>query len=501
MALLVWQHSGETRASKSAMWGDPGLKERRPGGRTRGCRNARYVAPVQAHVVFRHGARSPFQDSPDAPNIWVRQGAFSALPAMLHASRAERAAVTDIRLVRCQAPDLRAKAARLPLKLQLIDYATGEKLPLAHILGSNAPLGLSEKSLGGGLQCGMLTVAGLDQAHELGHRMGEIYVKSGFVHYVTDVQLRCSLTPRTLETLFGCLSGMFPFDCQFPDVHPVIVGKKGVGSGHTDWLNVAIESCPRLKELFMEGVRQWNGDTMPQEVAAFMDSCIANTQLDKVGGDARKYGVIAWRDFTSCRLGSGLKLQGGVTTELYDKIDEMAARQAGSWFMGGLQRPPGRREETLRLSHGRTLAEIVQHLNAARQGERGPKLVLYSAHDWTVMPLMMMLSDPASPPRWPRFCSDLRIEMVRERSGAKNYFVRAFYCSGTQGKGLGWGPSERVHIMGEEGGELVELSKFCELVRVFMPADVDRECACSPEKGTSIGALPASLTADDFAEE
>jgi hypothetical protein len=58
-----------------------------------------------------------------------------------------------------------------------------------------------------------------------------------------------------------------------------------------------------------------------------------------------------------------------------------------------------------------------------------------------------------------------------------------------------------VHIMGEEGGELVELSKFCELVRVFMPADVDRECACSPEKGTSIGALPASLTADDFAEE
>jgi hypothetical protein len=55
--------------------------------------------------------------------------------------------------------------------------------------------------------------------------------------------------------------------------------------------------------------------------------------------------------------------------------------------------------------------------------------------------------------------------------------------------------------MGEEGGELVELSKFCELVRVFMPADVDRECACSPEKGTSIGALPASLTADDFAEE
>jgi hypothetical protein len=377
---------------------------------------------------------------------------------------------------------LRAKAARLPSKLHLIDYATGDKLPLSHIMGSSAPLeGLShEKKLGGGMQCGMLTAAGLDQAHELGQRLQEMYVKTGFVRSAADMRLRCSLTSRTLETLFGCLSGMFPGD---PDECPVVVGKIGVGSQHTDWLNFAMSSCPRLKELFMDGVRAWNGDTMPEHVATFMQDCVKTTQLENLEGDVRKYGVIAWRDFASCRLGSGLELQGGVTRDLYDEIDRLAAQQVASWFSGGLQHSPALREETLRLAHGRTLAEIVEQLNAAPQGG-APKIVLYSAHDWTVMPLMMMLSAPSAPPRWPRFCSDLRIELLRERSGARAYFVRAFYSPGTQGKGLGWAPSERVQILGQAGGDLVELSQFCELVRAFMPANFDQECACTQEPGT-----------------
>ena len=40
---------------------------------------------TQAHVVFRHGARSPFQDSPDAPKIWVATCPSRACP---NASRA-----------------------------------------------------------------------------------------------------------------------------------------------------------------------------------------------------------------------------------------------------------------------------------------------------------------------------------------------------------------------------------------------------------------------------
>ena len=67
-------------------------------------------------------------------------------------------------------------------------------------------------------------------------------------------------------------------------------------------------------------------------------------------------GVSAW---ISCRLGSGLPLQPGVTWPLFERIDAFAAQQAASWFMGGLERGLDTRRETLSLAHGRTLAEVV----------------------------------------------------------------------------------------------------------------------------------------------
>ena len=55
---------------------------------------------------------------------------------------------------------------------------------------------------------------------------------------------------------------------------------------------------------------------------------------------------------------------------------------------------------TLPLTH-----EQVGHLRHAASGAApAPKLVLYSAHDWTVMPLLMILSDASASAPWPRFC-------------------------------------------------------------------------------------------------
>ena len=105
-------------------------------------------------------------------------------------------------------------------------------------------------------------------------------------------------------------------------------------------------------------------------------------------------------------------------------------------------------------------------------------MVLYSAHDWTVMPLLMMLSDPIESTPWPSYCSTLRFELLRQRSGARKYFVRVFYCNGTHGKDQPWAPERQVSIMGSKGGNLVELSKFCSLVSPFLPGDYDQECEC-----------------------
>ena len=37
---------------------------------------------------------------------------------------------------------------------------------------------------------------------------------------------------------------------------------------------------------------------------------------------------------------------------------------------------------------------------------------------------------------------DLRVELLRDRSGSDEHFVRVFYCGGTQGKGMPWAASQ-----------------------------------------------------------
>ena len=234
---------------------------------------------VQAHVVFRHGARSPFNDSPDAPGIW--------------------------------APSLRAKASKLPQTFQLVDSVSGAKRPLSHAMGGSAGAAdrsiTEERALGGGLNCGMLTEPGLEQARLLGKRLREAYVETGLVSEPGEVLLRSSLTARTIETLFGCVTALFPEAVAAGKTFDVVVGEKGVGSKHTDWINVSLDACPRLMRLFNEGVKQWNGARMPADVAAFMATCQKTPGWSlETAGDARKYGIIAWRDWISCRLGSGM---------------------------------------------------------------------------------------------------------------------------------------------------------------------------------------------------
>ena len=99
------------------------------------------------------------------------------------------------------------------------------------------------------------------------------------------------------------------------------------GSEHTDWINVSIDSCPRLLQLFEHGVKMWNGKTMPEKASKFMQTCLETTGLQLISGDAKKYGIIAWRDWASCRLGSGLALQPGVDMKLFEQLDSVAAEQ------------------------------------------------------------------------------------------------------------------------------------------------------------------------------
>ena len=179
-----------------------------------GAIKAAHLELVHAQVLFRHGARAPFQDSPEDPKIW-------------------RAT-------------LRSDVGSLP-SLILQHLRTGERVDASMLRNSN--FSPTENLLGGGLEKGTLTDAGIRQARSLGRRLGERYRAAGIVagHHEKEVLLRSSFTKRTVETMQGVVAGMFPDNATAP--MRVLVGSNGEGSAHTDYLHHHPDCCARFKKL------------------------------------------------------------------------------------------------------------------------------------------------------------------------------------------------------------------------------------------------------------
>lgn len=147
-------------------------------------------------------------------------------------------------------------------------------------------------NLKGGAGRGVLTKAGLLQGVELGSVLRERYMTSngGLVKSADDVLLRCSLTTRTVETLQGVLQGAFPNDRS--RTFDVLVGKRGNGSAHTDFLNFNTPCCSRLDQLYGQAVAEWSDDRKPHYVRDLvhkLEKQIEGTALTK-SGHAQKYG-------------------------------------------------------------------------------------------------------------------------------------------------------------------------------------------------------------------
>jgi len=291
-----------------------------------------------------------------------------------------------------------------------------------------------------------------------------------------EVVLRSSFTKRTIETLQGVMSGIFPADALARKPIVVHVGSNGQGTGHTDYLHHHPECCARYKFLLGRGVKGWNGTRMPAPSQNLVDRMKA-LGMGFEEHHIKLYGILAWRDMLTCQLGSGLAFVPAVSDALVEEIDRHSAAQAVSWFSGGLSNKD--RAETLRLAHGRTLGEMLDRLSHAAATPNAPKLVLYSAHDWTIMPLVMMMLPDDFPVPWPRFCSDLKVELFRKR-GSGEHFVRVEYSPGTHGEGLPGGKPQVLRLAACDGAEHCELGRFVKALQPWVPTDFDHECKMKP---------------------
>ena len=123
-------------------------------------------------------------------------------------------------------------------------------------------------------------------------------------------------------------------------------------------------------------------------------------------------------DYFVARRAHGKGLPQGVSDAQAADIGRLSKEHMLRAFSGG---SPDKRAQTLRLNVGRMLQHFVNVMhNAGRGGgvddgvdkvAGDPSMVLYSGHDWTLMPLLMVLSGPAHSDTWPQYAADLTLEL------------------------------------------------------------------------------------------
>lgn len=341
-------------------------------------------------VVFRHGARTPLTNRHEfwTPQKW-----------------------TD-----CSGPIPYGPQSKI-----LLQDKTGQpSAPHPHNLKQ------MQRRLEGNCFQGQLTNIGHQQAYDLGSELRRKYidkVKLLDPHFLKEeVEARTTNFQRTINTLQGVLSGIYPNLPNSNIIVPVLT------SGETDEILYAdSKSCPHLgtfleasKALIRSQLRGANDLGLLASKTKEEMKRILN--LDDAYFD-RSW---TWSDIhdamTSMRT-HGKKIPEELVRrpELLEAVDRLATKEFSAFVAPSIQDEHGK--AILRLSMGVLLHTLIENIESKIRSKAGPKLYLYSGHDSSVMPVLAALG--VSIDSWPPYCSNVVIELWERRDG--QHVVRCFF--------------------------------------------------------------------------
>lgn len=270
----------------------------------------------------------------------------------------------------------------------------------------------------GGCSKGELTLVGQQQALAFGRWLRWRYhlvhgVLPG-AHAEGVVNARTTNYSRTIATLQGVLSGLFP-----GTAHPITV--------HTteeidEVLYTNVKSCGRLHQLMQDLHRQ---QREASELGA--DPAVEAVQQRvraALGLPAdHRVSFVELHDAMTSMQTHGKEVPPGMRDEqLLRDIDRLATAR----FMHVIAPHPdtGKTHEVLRLGMGVLMEMMVRRMEAAAAGEAGDtRMFLYSGHDSSLMPLLAALGKHVED--WPPYLSNLTLELWQQPSG--QHFVKVLY--------------------------------------------------------------------------
>ncbi|XP_031799820.1 lysosomal acid phosphatase [Sarcophilus harrisii] len=305
---------------------------------------------------------------------------------------------------------------------------------------------------------GQLTKEGMLQQWELGQALRERYW--GFLnasYHREEVYIRSTDCDRTLMSAEANLAGLFPVEgaqAFHPNITWQPIPVHTVPEAQDKLLKFPLGPCPRFEQLQNETRQTPEYQNETARNALFLEMVANETGVPDLTLET------AWNiyDTLFCEQTHKLRLPPWASPQTMQRLRQL--KDLSFRFLFGMYRPT----EKARLQGGVLLAEIRKNLTWAASAAQHPKLLVYSAHDTTLVALQMAL-DVYNGEQAP-YASCHMFELYQEDNG--NFSVEMYFRNDS---------TEAPWPLALPGcSQSCPLPDFLRLTLPLVPEDWDREC-------------------------
>lgn len=322
---------------------------------------------------------------------------------------------------------------------------------------------------------GQLTLLGVVEARRLGYTLRQRYIESNQLLPESlrnprdeddspprlnshDFYFRSTNYQRTRQTLQNLLIGLYPelLETTHGPMGRIFTVKDDQETMYPN----AIKCCRQGEIIRTFRKRAALASSNRPEVIELMERLRARLHLQP---NDRLPPWSSISDVLTCQKRYRLPFSLGMSDQDRQLIHTLKNESWSSW--SGVR-------ELQRLAVGSMLSEVLEHMRPVALGDgekraEGRKLVVYSGHDSTLLPLLHAFDAFLD---WPPYASNFILELWRDEDQHDSY-VRVVFNG------------DVVPVFGEKS--FCKWETFVAGVKRFVPHNFSMECACTKEKGTS----------------